>query len=278
MAKKAKPNIEEESQQDVQNPEVTLVPEEEQPAPVSLVDEDTEEIPVPVKLVEETPVVVERVENYPSTPMELPAKDTKPGVLKWMFDPATSRGRFMRTFSRWAAIVIGLFALGFLVAYFSLYQPVAQQLESSREEASSLVVQLNTTQGQLDAAQGELTDTKDLLLQSQNGQSEIQAQLTQLDTKRKVLEILYDVTAARMAWMTNDRVVALAFLVNAGEMLFQIRPDIQAKDVKLADFIEEQLNTTLADLKSNAPSAPNGLEKLHRTVQSLERLFEVLSK
>lgn len=292
MAKKVNPAIDVPPQPEDQKPEVKLVSVEEQAVPVSLVEEKTEEMLAPVKLVEEVPALVKVVEEPLARPAEAPLvlpveapepaaaaqKTPAPGILNWLFDPSTARGRSMRTFSRWAAVVIGFFALGFLVAYFALYRPVMQQLEASRAEAAALTQQVDTLQGKFNAADGELKNTKNLLLQAQNGQAETQDSLKQLDTKHKVLEILYDVTAARLAWMTNDRVVALAFLVNAGEMLGQIRPEILAKDSKLPDFINEQLTGSLSDLKNNAPSAPNGLEKLHRTVQSLERLFEVLSQ
>ncbi len=269
-----------EKPKDEEVPVVIPHPEEDsQPVHVSLVGEEkVEEVPAPVKLVEEA--TESAVKEAPAEPAkaEPASAEPKPGVLKWLFDPSTGRGRFMRTFARWTAIVIGLFALGFLVAYFALYQPAAQQLEDSRAENVSLTAQLKTTQDQMVDLQGDLTDSKGLLLQAQNGQSETQAELTQMTTQRRVLEILYDVTAARLAWMTNDQVVALTLLVNADAMLYDVRPDIQAKDAKLADFVEEQLQNTIAGIKSNAPSIPNSLEKLNRTVQTLERLFGILSQ
>jgi archaellum component FlaC len=252
---------------------------------VSLVEEKAEKILAPVRLAEENSHPVEPVVRAVEPPEAVkplvttaPAQEAKPGILKWMFDPATSRGRFMRTFSRWAAIVIGLFALGFLVGYFALYQPVAQQLEDSRAETTSLMAQLKTTQEQMEAVQGELSDTEGLLLQAKDSQSESQAELAQLKTQRKILEILYDVTAARMAWMTNDRVVALTLLVNAEQMLDQVRPDILTKDAKLADLIAEQLKNCIAGIKSNAQSLLVEMQKLQNTMKELERFFGILSQ
>jgi nitrogen-specific signal transduction histidine kinase len=99
-----------------------------------------------------------------------------------------------------------------------------------------------------------------------------------LKTQRKILEILYDVTAARMAWMTNDRVVALTLLVNAEQMLDQVRPDILTKDAKLADLIAEQLKNCIAGIKSNAQSLLVEMQKLQNTMKELERFFGILSQ
>ncbi|MEJ5203364.1 MAG: hypothetical protein WHV66_14145, partial [Anaerolineales bacterium] len=72
----------------------------------------------------EQPVVKSEsvVETPPESVSEMSAAPRK-GALYVLFSPETRMGRFLRPLVRWLAIIVGLFALGFLTAYLLLYRP-----------------------------------------------------------------------------------------------------------------------------------------------------------
>ncbi len=77
-------------------------------------------------------------------------------LIYGLFSPDTRAGRFVRPFLRGLALFVGAFALGMLITYLAISQPMQAQLQSTQTELAATRQQLDQSQSALTTAQTNL--------------------------------------------------------------------------------------------------------------------------
>jgi hypothetical protein len=184
----------------------------------------------------------------------VPPKQSKKPFAQRLFDRETKFGRGMRAFTRGLGLVTGLFALGVMVTYVLLVQP----LERGRREAQTALAQANsalqTLRADLKLAQSSLstaeTRLEDALAAASGAQSRIDLQRARV----KVLE-------SRLALATDDPAAAKMALDEVEKLL--------------ADFDTPQLKRVLdlarGDLARSADLADQDLQRLYSELELIEQ-------
>jgi hypothetical protein len=104
----------------------------------------------------------EKTSNEKTSAPEQSAPPPKRGVWARLVNKDTRFGRFNRALLRWLAIVLSLFLLGLLAAYFALVRPLQLQNEQYRaslaaaDETTQRLEQINVDKGDLEKQLADL--------------------------------------------------------------------------------------------------------------------------
>jgi hypothetical protein len=203
------------------------------------------------------------VEVQPETP---PAPARRPGFFKralnFLFNPETRFGRTMRAVTRTLAMVVGFFALGFLVAYLVLYTPTDRSLTAARSEVQSLQTQLTSVQSSFET-------TRNDLLQAQK-RTGIQ------QTRIQVLSVLDLAQTARLALSTKVAGdTAQKSVRTASTQLEQALPAIKNVDPDAAVALKTRLELILNEVASDPKTA---IADLNIFIEGLQLLDQKLGR
>lgn len=245
--------------EDTPNPLETLPPEEPteggQPKPAEEVKPfKAPDSPAPIPPVVPTPVppVIPPVEPLKSTP--------QPPVI----EPLQEKGRFgkfMRNALRLFTLSLVMFAAGFLLAYFLLYQPTMQQLDTKS-------VDLQTTSGELETKTADYSELKSQYDELKANETKIGARanlalaLRSLELANLGIEKKNNVVVRNQLQLTRKYVdELLPYLVGAGE---------QDMATELGDLMQSAETELVRDPQAIAPA-------IETLMDALESLNEVLS-
>jgi hypothetical protein len=203
-----------------------------------------EEKPEDVKPSEESQEQEKEQLPVVETPAVAPTAKKRGAVskaLNFLFSPQTGFGRFNRALVRWVAAIVGLFALGFLVAYLLIYRPTQQQLDTTQAELKKVQGQVLFVQSTLDSTHKALED-----VQSQYKQS--QAALKKAGLRVRMLWVLNYVNSARLAMFNKDGGAAQNALNSAKSEIDAAMTDLQAFDPAAANLIGTRLGLVISEL------------------------------
>jgi len=256
----AKPQPVEEPQSALPQPEVK--PEQREKTPVEAVQEKSPTAAeIPVK------------EPYhpPATPQAeaLPLKTKPEGLFAKIFNKETRFGRFNKALLRWLVIILGLFALGLVAAYFQLVKPLRAELDTTRTSLQDTQAELETAQTKLADLQQEKDALDEEYALSEDALSLANNQVTYLVIKSEILK-------ARLALKNSaGGPEALEALKLAQENLEQLVPFIQEQDPNLADLLRSRLEVAVAEVKRDPVEAPEAVDDAYTRLLDLEEfLFE----
>lgn len=184
-------------------------------------------------------------------------------VLYSLTSPETRAGRFLRGLLRTLALVVGLFALGLLVAYVLLYRPAAQQLDSAQRQATQTAADLQQSRRELAAAQKNVQAA-----QTQVG--EIQARLDMEVARGQILRAMNAVTLARMAIQSNNKAGAVKSLDTAQGYLQTVQPLLEKRDSQQASTLQALFILTKNDLDRDLKLAVQDLDRLQSELERAE--------
>jgi hypothetical protein len=177
--------------------------------------------------------------------VEKPKQGAVNNALNFLFSPQTGLGRFNRALVRWVAAIVGLFALGFLVAYLIIYRPAQQQLDSTQVDLKGVQQQLLDVQATLTSTQKGLQDAQGQLQQSQ-------ATLKKTNLRVHLLWVLNYVNSARLALLNKDGGAAQNALNSAKSEIDAAMPDLQVFDPAAANLIATRLGLVISELNDPA--------------------------
>jgi hypothetical protein len=230
---------------------------EDTPNPLNdLFPEEPAEGEQPKPAVEVTPIKV------PVAPPVEPVKSTsQPPVIEPLQEEGRF-GKFMRNALRLFTLSLVMFAAGFLVAYFLLYQPTMKQLDTKS-------VDLQTTSGELETLKADYTELKgqyDGLLADATkieARASLALGLRSLELAKLGIEKKNNVVVRNQLQLTRKYVdELLPYLVSAGE---------QDMATELGDLMQSAETELVRDPQAIGPA-------VETLMDALESLQEVLSQ
>ncbi len=177
-------------------------------------------------------------------------------LLRFMFSPETRMGRFMRPFLRWTAAVVGLFALGLLVAYLLLYQPTSRQLAAANDQ----IAQLN---GEIGRLQTDSTGLQNSLAAADQRLKTALDDLQKAEARNNLLVVIYDIANARTSLAQKDGAKVMSTLLQAQSDMQVLQPYLVANKKELADELNSRLETVRSVLVRDSQMAQSDLDNLY---------------
>ncbi len=237
---------------------------EEMPSP----DVSTEPVkPQEVSEPSETPAQVAQVQEEP--------KPAKPSFFKramhFLFSKETRVGRVMQPVLRTTGLIVGMLAIGVLVAYFTMYLPVRQQ----RDQALSEIVRLN---GEIESVQTDLDETQSEL-DALSASSEAEIADLQAENELSSFRVYFliaknDVLRARLALLDTESgpggPVALAALNDLETHLQDLLPYVEKNDSVLAGLLQNRIKVVKGELVRDSQQAKTELESFYANLLELE--------
>ncbi len=187
-------------------------------------------------------------------------------ILYALFSPETRAGRFFRPFLRAVALFVGAFALGMLITYLVIFQPVTTQLSATQ-------AQLATAQSQLATNQTALTTAKTNVDQLSTQVATVNQQADSAQTRVHLLLLTTDVKNAQLALLNKDGPGAQKALDSAKQELSKIQPALQKLNASVAEGIQLRLNLASTELVSDPKTAQSDLDILNTNLMLLDQLL-----
>lgn len=172
--------------------------------------------------------------------------------------------KFFRSMVRWIILIVALFAAGVVTAYFLLYQPAREQINSLQGELATAQQEIETRSQELQSAQNEITALK----------AQKDAAVSNLDNaeNRAYLQmVLTNVANARLALANKDGANARTALTAARADLEKLLPAVQVKDKDVAAGLLSRLDLALSELSRDPRTAIADLDVLTRSLQDAEK-------
>lgn len=247
------PNESSESQVEQHAGTKTELPAQENAAPPS-----TETVPpAEESSIETEPLPVEASSSSPSGFQN---------VLYTLFSPETRVGRFMRPALRWAALVVGLFAIGFLTAYLLLYRPTQELLNNATSNLQSL-------NQQMDEQKTKMQSVESNLQQALNQSQQDRAALELAQSRYQLLSTLHQVEIARLALTNRDGPTAQKALIQARAQIDLLLPFVKTHDAELASSLDARLSLIANEINRDPQTAQADLEILSKALELLDQVY-----
>ncbi len=176
--------------------------------------------------------------------------------------PPSRRARvraFLRKLLSWILGLFLVFAAGYLLAFFSLYQPLTKRYRGLERQAADARAQAESLQAEIDTLNGRIADLQSSLETLSAERDALQGQVDGATLRFYTLRALADVQGARLALTSDDAETAQVYLAKAPAYLEAMQPlasaDVQAaltsmqKRLTLAlDELTREPKTSAADL------------------------------
>ena len=199
---------------------------------------------------------------------------------------------FFRKFLRWAAGLLIVFGLGFLVAIFALYNPTKSNLNqslanlsSAKETVTSLQDQVTTLESQvasltqerdnLASAKQDLESqlasaNSDLVTQQESHQKELQDQQDAFNLQLIILTAREDVSKAQVALYDENPGLARIVIANISDSLDEIENLLSADYQGAVQPLRDRLQTALDEIGTAPDNAIKDLDILAGDLLELE--------
>lgn len=192
-------------------------------------------------------------------------------MLNFLFGRESRVGRFIRPVLRVTALVVGMLAIGLLIAYFTLYIPVRNQRDQALAEIQRINLELEETQGDLESAQKELESIES---STSTTIENLEEQNEFANFKVNFLIVKNDVLRARLALLDQANgpggPSAMAALNELAVHLDDLNPYVEEADPVLADLLQDRLSVVRGELARDAEQAKVELERFYANLLELE--------
>ena len=197
----------------------------------------------------------------PPTPAVDPGKATpQPPAIEPLQEDGRF-GKFIRTALRLLVLSLVMFAAGFLLAYFLLYQPTMKQLEDNRAD-------LQTTSAALETKNAEYLDLK-------SQYDDLVGNATKIEDRASLALALRSLELADLGVQKKNNVVVRTQLQLTRKYLDELLPYLQAQgQQEMADELVGLMKTAETELVRDPQAIGPAVENL---MDALESLNEVLA-
>lgn len=206
----------------------------------------------------------EQTDQAEETTVEEPKKPG--GFLYHLFSQETRLGRFMRPVVRVLAIIVSLFAFGFLSAYLLIYQPRLSEMNLAQENLKATSEKLNQTEGTLTAAQKYITELNDKYQQASSD-------LVLEKNHSSLLQLRSEVNDARYALAKKDGTSARLILQNVRKLMDNYLPVIKAHSSEMAASFDTRLTLVINEFSRDPETALTDLDLLSKNLADLEKVL-----
>jgi hypothetical protein len=206
-------------------------------------------------------------ESQPPEEQPQEVKPARPSFLGRVFNRETRFGRFMRTFTLIAALIVAFFGFGVLTGYYVLYRPVLADNNSLKTQVDNLTTQLNDTES-------TLNDTKASLATAQKNISDLQSQ-TQLDTFQiNYLKVESDGLMVQIGLINKDGTAIKNALDQMQTDMNSLLPEVQNVDPNLAGLLSNRFDLISGEYVSDPKQAMTDLETFMTNLQGVQKYLK----
>jgi hypothetical protein len=199
-------------------------------------------------------------EMKPGTEPEIEKTQTAPELKQ----TGLGRGRrIWRTALIWLVVIAAAFLVGLLADHFVRFKPVNEALQQTQSELSKA----NLTYSDLESRLASV-DERIATLESDN--QVLQSDLDATRAHLELLQVLVDVSNARIALFRDDVAGAKAALMNTPQRLEDLGPSITGYDANLAQSLPQRLNLITLGLDRDVETAKIDLDLFIKDLLEVE--------
>ncbi|MBN2044537.1 MAG: hypothetical protein JW757_05910 [Anaerolineales bacterium] len=170
--------------------------------------------------------------------------------------PAATPKKVLSGSAKWLLVGLGAFVIGALLIFFTLYNPVRQELDSANTDLENANETINTQADQITTLQAE----------NESLQTKLDSTTLHLD----VLEALSGLRGASLAVNSDDYAGARLLLIQASEAMDSLYGRLGEDQRDVFAAIQQSAAQTLSDLQDNLQSAQPELDQLINNLVQLE--------
>ena len=173
-------------------------------------------------------------------------------------EPPSKLQRFLSRALRWVTGLMVVFACGVAVTWFVQVRPGSEQI-------SSLRVDLESAQNQIDSLESEVEALQPL----EQENSSLRNEIATIKQRMDLLSVLVDVTTAQLAIAQEDPIAAKAALAGTDDRLMEM--DVELIGADTVEGLRNRLALVLEEVDDNTFAAQRDLQVLASNLLSLER-------
>ncbi|MBN1956185.1 MAG: hypothetical protein JW900_14215 [Anaerolineae bacterium] len=176
---------------------------------------------------------------------------------------------FVKRALPWAIGGLVILILGFLLAFFLLYRPMAARYHDCQAEIEEITQECNDLQGQVDRLNNQLAELA--ALEAENEQLEADLHLANLHVH--LLSALVDITGARMSVAGGDPDSARTYLSGTAATLETLATLVDPAQQDVVASMQQRLTQALGELDNDQYAAQSDLDVLANNLIQLELAY-----
>ncbi len=220
---------------------------------------------------EETPAAAS-LSEAPAPPEEVgPSDSFAPPPAETESEPSPSRVRaFLRKALRWFIGLFLVFALGYLTAFFTIYQPLANKYEQATAEAQKAAEQIASLQADLEAANAQAEALQAKLNSLTTERDALQKKTDAAELRFYTLRALADVQGARLALAGEDADTARVYLSKTPAYLENMQSLAESDMQATLKDMQQRLALVRGELEDDPDTAATDLAILADWLRQFE--------
>ncbi len=220
---------------------------------------------------EETPAA-DSLPEAPAPPEEVSPPDSfTPPPAEAESTPSPSRARtFLRKALRWLIGLFIVFALGYLTAFFTIYQPLANKYAQVTSDAQKAADQITSLQADLEAANAQADALQEKLKALAAERDTLQEEVDAAELHFYTLRALSDVQGARLALAGEDLDTARVYLSKTPTYLETMQSLADSDMQDAIKDMQQRLTLVRGELEDNPDTAATDLAILADWLRQFE--------
>lgn len=177
-----------------------------------------------------------------------------------------------------AAVVI-VFLAGFLTDHFARYNPMkaelTENLSQTQGELSQVKQSMADSQSQVDNLSAQLAAANDRISVLEQDKESLQADLNSANLHVELLRTLVELKTSHIELQNDNLAGAKVALSDTAARLETLKPLVETVDANLAASMQTRLNLIMDSMDTDSPTAQADLGLLAKNLQSVETLLFV---
>ena len=195
-------------------------------------------------------------------PVAIPAKIEKP-------QPSRLR-RFFRQVLIWLVIIAASFLAGVITVHYVRYKPLSAALTETQTALNQANQEIDGLQAESEKFNTTLKEANAKITKLEGEKRGMQAELDSATAHLELLQVLVDVSNARIALFLNDLEGAKAALVDTPQRLDNLLPRIAEFDADLAQSTPQRLSLIVSGMNRDIETAKIDLELFTKDLLEIE--------
>lgn len=200
----------------------------------------------------------------------LPAAETAGDSVKEEKPQPSRLQRFFRKALIWVVIIVITFSAGMAADHFLRYKPLSDTQVETQTALDQALQDLSDMQASIDELTILNQEAAGAITKLENEKKALQDQIETTTTHLELLQVLVDVSNARVALFLDDVEEAKATLVNTQQRLEKLLPSIAEFDPVLAQDMPQRLNLIISGLDRDTETVIIDLELITKDLLGIE--------
>jgi cell division protein FtsB len=201
--------------------------------------------------------------QIPSEPVPAPevkVEKPKPGRVQ----------RFFRNLLLWLVLLALAFLAGLATDEYLRYRPLSASIHETQTKLDQANQSVSDLQAEIERLMTANQQANDKITSLEGDKKALQDELDTANAHLKLLQVLVDVSNARLSLFLNDVEGAKAALVNTPQRLDDLLPFISEFDTNLAKSMPQRLDLILSGLERDTETVKIDLELLSKDLLEIE--------